>query len=66
MEKAYLAMKRSGAAGITIGIIILAVGIAAGILSIVSGANLLKHKREITFYTDHIRGRHTAVPFQTY
>ena len=49
MEKAYLAMKRSGAAGITIGIIILAVGIAAGILSIGSGANLLKHKNEITF-----------------
>ncbi|HIX63796.1 MAG TPA: hypothetical protein H9852_05140 [Candidatus Mediterraneibacter colneyensis] len=49
MEKAYLAMKRSGAGSITIGIIILAVGIAAGILSIVSGANLLKHKKEITF-----------------
>ena len=49
MEKAYLAMKRSGAGSITIGIIILAVGIAARILSIVSGANLLKHKREITF-----------------
>lgn len=49
MEKAYLAMKNSGACGIVLGIIILAVGITAGVLSIVSGASLLKHKREIIF-----------------
>ena len=49
MEKAYLTMKNSGAGSIVIGIIILVVGITAGILSIVSGATLLKHKREITF-----------------
>ncbi|HJD02399.1 MAG TPA: hypothetical protein H9750_07380 [Candidatus Mediterraneibacter excrementavium] len=49
MEKAYLTMKNSGACGIAIGIIILTVGIAAGVLSIISGASLLKHKREITF-----------------
>ena len=49
MEKAYLTMKNSGACGIAIGIIILTVGIAAGVLSIISGATLLKHKREITF-----------------
>lgn len=49
MEKAYLAMKNSGVCGIALGIIILTVGIAAGVLSIVSGASLLRHKREITF-----------------
>lgn len=49
MEKAYLTMKNSGAFSIVIGVIVLVVGVAAGVLSIVSGANLLKHKREITF-----------------
>lgn len=49
MEKAYLAMKNSGAGSIAIGVIILVVGITAGVLSIVNGAALLKHKREITF-----------------
>ncbi len=49
MEKAYLTMKNSGAGSIAIGIIILVVGVTAGILSIVNGASLLKHKREITF-----------------
>lgn len=49
MEKAYLAMKNSGACGIVLGIIILTLGITAGVLSIVSGASLLKHKKEIIF-----------------
>lgn len=49
MEKAYLAMKNSGAGSIAIGIIVMVVGITAGVLSIVNGANLLRHKREITF-----------------
>ena len=49
MERAYLAMKNSGAGNIAIGIILIVVGVAAGVLSIVSGANLLRHKREITF-----------------
>ena len=49
MEKAYLTMKNSGAGSIVIGIIVLVVGITVGVLSIVSGASLLKHKREITF-----------------
>ena len=49
MEKAYRTMKNSGAGSIVVGIIILVVGITAGVLSIVSGANLLKYKREITF-----------------
>lgn len=49
MEKAYLTMKNSGAGNIAIGIIVLVVGVTVGVLSIVSGASLLKHKREITF-----------------
>ena len=49
MEKAYLTMKNSGAGSIAIGIIVLVVGITVGVLSIVSGASLLKHKREIPF-----------------
>ncbi|HJB01186.1 MAG TPA: hypothetical protein H9780_08495 [Candidatus Mediterraneibacter merdavium] len=49
MERAYLAMKNSGAGSIAIGIILIVVGVTAGVLSILSGANLLKHKREITF-----------------
>ena len=52
MEKAYLTMKNSGAGSIAIGIIVLVVGITVGVLSIVSGANLLKHKSEITFLTE--------------
>lgn len=49
MEKAYLSMKNSGAGSIAIGVIVLVVGLTTGILSIVNGASLLKHKREITF-----------------
>ena len=49
MEKAYVTMKNSGAGNIAVGIIILVVGITAGVLSIVSGASLLKHKKEIMF-----------------
>ena len=49
MERAYLAMKNSGAGSIAIGIILIVVGVTAGVLSIVIGADLLKHKREITF-----------------
>ena len=49
MEKAYRAMRNSGAGSIAVGIIVLVVGIATGIVSIVNGASLLKHKNEITF-----------------
>ena len=41
MERAYLAMKNSGAGSIAIGIILIVVGVTAGVLSILSGANLL-------------------------
>ncbi len=49
MEKAYLAMKNSGTGGVVLGIIILVVGLTAGILSIVNGAALLRNKKNITF-----------------
>ena len=49
MEIAYITLKNSGAGRISLGIIVLVVGITVGVLSIVSGASLLKHKREITF-----------------
>lgn len=49
MEKAYRTMRNSGAGSIAVGIIILVVGIATGIVSIVSGASLLKNKNDITF-----------------
>lgn len=49
MEKAYRTMKNSGAGSIVIGIIILVTGVAAGVISIVNGASLLKNKNEITF-----------------
>ena len=48
MEKAYRTMKNSGAGSIVIGIIILVTGVAAGVISIVNGASLLKNKNEIT------------------
>lgn len=49
MEKAYLAMKNSGTGSIVLGIIILVVGLTAGIISIINGAALLKNKKNITF-----------------
>ena len=48
-EKAYKTMSLAGAAGITVGIIVMVTGVAAGIISIVSGAKLLKDKKGLTF-----------------
>lgn len=45
-EKAYKAMGLAGAAGIAVGIVVTVVGIAAGVISIISGARLLKEKKE--------------------
>ena len=42
-------MSLAGAAGITVGIIVMVTGAAAGIISIVSGAKLLKDKKGLTF-----------------
>ncbi len=49
MERIYRTMNNAGAANIAAGIVIMTVGIAAGIITIVSGAILLKRKSEITF-----------------
>lgn len=49
MEKAYRTMQSAGAGNIALGIIMMVVGVTAGILAIVNGARLLKNKREITF-----------------
>ena len=49
MEKVYKAMRNTGAANIAIGIIVIAVGVSAGIVSSVTGANLLRKKSQIMF-----------------
>ncbi|MCR5716129.1 MAG: hypothetical protein K6G23_04740 [Lachnospiraceae bacterium] len=48
-ERIYKAMRRAGTANIVLGIIVLAVGIASGVLLIVGGARLLAHKGKILF-----------------
>ena len=48
-EKAYKAMGLVGAARIAVGIVVTVVGIAAGVISIISGAHLLKEKKGILF-----------------
>ena len=48
-EKAYKSMSFAGAASITIGIIVAVVGVATGIVAIISGARLLKDKKGLTF-----------------
>lgn len=48
-EKIYKTMGLSGAASITVGIVVTVIGIAAGVVSIVSGCALLKRKKNITF-----------------
>lgn len=49
MEKAYCTMRNSGAAAIAIGIVVLVIGVASGVLSIVGGAKLLRDKNKILF-----------------
>lgn len=48
-EKAYKTMSMAGVSNIVIGIIIAVVGVAAGVLTIVSGARLMKDKKGLTF-----------------
>ena len=48
MERIYKTM-RNIAANIAIGIVLISVGVISGIVSIVTGAVLLKRKSEITF-----------------
>ena len=44
-EKAFKTMSMAGVSNIAIGIIIAVVGLAAGVLTIVSGARLIKDKK---------------------
>ena len=49
LEKVYRTMRNTGAGSIAIGIIILVTGVSVGILSIVNGAMLLKHRSDLEF-----------------
>lgn len=49
MEKAYKTMTFSGAANLAVGIVLVVAGTAAGVLTIISGARLLKNRREIIY-----------------
>lgn len=46
-EKIYKTMSRTGVSSLTVGIIVLVTGVAAGIIMIVNSARLLKRKSEI-------------------
>ena len=48
-EKIFKGLSHIGASGIVIGIIMIVVGLTAGILSIVAGANALTLKKNILF-----------------
>lgn len=48
-ERAYKAMSFAGAVNIAFGIVIAVVGVAAGVLAIISGARLLREKKGLTF-----------------
>lgn len=48
-EKLYKAVGSVGAANLAIGICVLTGGIVSGILLIVNGGRLLKHRSQITF-----------------
>lgn len=49
MEKVYKTMRNAGACNIAMGIIICVTGLTVGIMTIISGAVLLKRKSEIIF-----------------
>lgn len=48
-EKTFKTMSRVGGANIAVGIVMLIAGLACGVITIVSGARLLKGKHELTF-----------------
>lgn len=48
-EKMYKTMGITGVSGITVGIVMIVVGVAAGIVAIVSGARLLNDRKGLTF-----------------
>ena len=49
MEKLYKTLGLTGAASITVGIVLIVTGIAAGIISIVTGAKLINSKKGLMF-----------------
>ena len=49
MERVYKTMRNAGALSLAVGIVMTVIGIAAGVISIINGAFLLKRKSEITF-----------------
>lgn len=49
MEKAYKTMKHIGVGNIVLGSVMIAAGVASGVMTIIGGARLLKYKRELTF-----------------
>lgn len=48
-EKVYKSMKATGALNITLGIIMVVIGVTAGILMLVSGGKLLSLKSKLMF-----------------
>ena len=46
-EKIYKTMGLSGAASIAVGIVVTVIGIATGVISIISGCALLKNRKNI-------------------
>lgn len=48
-EKVYKTMRGTGAWNIVIGVVLLVIGVAAGVMLIVSGGKLLADKRKILF-----------------
>ena len=49
MEKVYKAMKSAGSWNLALGIILIVAGCVTGIMLIVSGAKLLKKKKDLLF-----------------
>lgn len=48
-EKVYRSMRVIGACNLAVGIILIVVGVACGILSIIGGARLFKNQKMLTF-----------------
>lgn len=48
-EKTYKSMQGAGVCNIVLGIVLVVVGVAAGVLMLISGGNLLKEKSKIIF-----------------
>ena len=49
MEKVYKVLKGAGSRNIVTGILLIVAGIAFGVLNIVTGAKLLRNRRNILF-----------------